>query len=687
MFEIDCVRVHECASVNNMAASIVSISTSNSTSFGRVLSHQSDTDNVLKLKLKKPKSWNWELSTSKSSAHIDFPRVLLYDNNDRLLADIEEANFIVNGKENDLHPMPMPNPSHSTEGNDRNRITRKSNSFCVSSSSTKSSLKSPPIIKLVESDSHSCGNDIAVNNTDNSTSNSCYERKSIRADAYKLNANPSVQIDDDDVIDSHNIPNDDGESEKGTPKLPVIPILIYSAKGLIQRDFNAKEFDVIRNRSNSQTNIKMEEPLAHSTGSGVHHTNKTTTRSRIDTQMKHSTGNHLQIDKNPLIKCSSMAEMLANQSVNSNSSRKVRRTKSATSTKHSYRSASRKLNELSLPLSSSSSTLSTLSLSLNQLNQCNSTNNKKPTYHIQKSAAGALIIPETINSNGREHRRRRRRRHRSNSYDGIERTLFENNKVKSNSNYLLKYKTTMTSNSDTMSNPMDMSPVDETTGNQLNGVTSFAHNKHTAHNNNNNNNKRNKHSTSIKSENETYRLSAQGGSVLSLANSNNDINRSNINSNSSTTVDTKQKRVQQQHQQLQQFHRKVSFVHANDGIENKSSNDTIRNRIQQTNEFNQNGKCISTIKSATGRRKKLYGKIKKSASVTGYFCRNHCDSERKSASDTDDSDFYMKPPMRRKKRRVTQRSRSSTATTSPEIATTTASATVYHSKSIICNLI
>lgn len=652
------MRVYEpCAhSVENMA---VSISPSNSSSFGHVLSHQSDTNNILKLKLKKPKSWNWELSTSKSSAHIDFPRVLLYDKNDRLLADVEEANFIVNGKEN---PMPMHSP-HSTESNDRNRTARKSNSFCVSSSSTKSSLKSPPIIKFVDSDSHSCDNDIAVNVNSSNSNNS-----------YKLNLNPLVKIDndnDDNVIDSHNIPNDDDESEEETSQLPIVPILIYSAKGLIQRDFNAKEFDGIRNRSNSQKNIKLPESAAHSTDNGVSNTNKTQNKLHSD----NSQAKHLQVDKNPLIKCNSMAEMLANQLVRTNSRRIVRRTKSSASTKHSFRNA--------LPLSSSSSTLSTTSLSVNQRNQCNSTNNKKPTYYTQKSAAGTLIIPEITSPNGKEHRHRRRRRLRSHSHDGIERASSENNREKSENNYPLKYKATITSsNSDTISNPMDMSPVDETICNQLNGNASFC--AHIACTKRHNNKNRNKHSTSIKNENETCRLSAQNGSIVSLANSNNHI--SNSNSNTNNSVDTKQRKVQQQQQQ-QQIHRKVSFVQVND-------NDTMHNRIQETNEFNQNEKCISTIKSSTGRRKKVHGKIKKSASIAGYYCRNHTmaammssaaslagDSERKSASDTDDYDFSMKPPMRHKKRRVAQRPRSSlTTTTSSAIA---ANATSYHSKSIV----
>lgn len=660
-----------------MASSIVSFSSSNSSSFGHVLRHQSDSDNILKLKLKKPKSWNWELSTSKSSAHIDFPRVLLYDTNNRLLADIEEANFIVNGKENESLPMHL---SHSTVSNDRNRTTRKSNSFCVSSSSTKSSLKSP-IIKI-ESDSHSCDNDLSRGRT------------SSRTESFKSHPNASAK----NVIDSQNIPND-SESEKLDSKLPAIPILIYSAKGLIQRDFNAKEFDGIRKRSNSQANIQFEpsqsfvkETVNRTENDNVSHTTKPRNKQHFnDDRMKPATENQFQLDKNPLMKCNSMAEILANALIRSNSRRKIRRSKSSASTKYPFRCAARKSTEFSLPLSSSSSTSS-----LHRAIDFKSTNSKKPAYRIQKSAAGALIVPEIANTNGREHRRRRR--HRSNSLDKMERTYFENNKNQSESNHVLKQKSTTSSNNDAILTnqrfiyPMDMSPVDDTSNNnQPNGIVSFAHIACDKHHNNKN---RHKHSISIKNENS--RLSAQSGTVSSSS-LNNDANRSNGNVN----ANTKQKKIQQQ-----QLNRKVSFVQVNDEMANKSGNDTIHNCIQETNEFNQNGKCISTIKSATGRRKKVYGKIKKSASVAGYYCNNHLtstmtttttattvtsaslfgESARKSTSDTDDYDFYIKPPMRHKKRRVSQRPRLSTNIITTTTATTT-NATPYQGKLSIAILI
>lgn len=85
-----------------------------------------DSENsIIKLKLKKPKSWNWELSTSKSSPNINFPKILLYDHKNNLLAETDESNCIVNDKSD----------SKLTNG----KVTGKNK--ILSSSSTVSSKK------------------------------------------------------------------------------------------------------------------------------------------------------------------------------------------------------------------------------------------------------------------------------------------------------------------------------------------------------------------------------------------------------------------------------------------------------------------------------------------------------------------------------------------------------------------
>lgn len=68
--------------------------------FGKPIERHTSESNILKLKLKKPKSWNWELSTSTSSTHIAFPRILLYDDENRLLADVDDADCIISGSAN-----------------------------------------------------------------------------------------------------------------------------------------------------------------------------------------------------------------------------------------------------------------------------------------------------------------------------------------------------------------------------------------------------------------------------------------------------------------------------------------------------------------------------------------------------------------------------------------------------------
>lgn len=55
-------------------------------------------NNLIKLRLNKPEAWNWQLTTSKSSPNIAFPRIQLYDKKGELLVETNEADCIVGSK-------------------------------------------------------------------------------------------------------------------------------------------------------------------------------------------------------------------------------------------------------------------------------------------------------------------------------------------------------------------------------------------------------------------------------------------------------------------------------------------------------------------------------------------------------------------------------------------------------------
>lgn len=58
-----------------------------------------DEQQLIKLCLKKPKKWNWELTTSKSSSNIAFPRIQLYDEKGlTMLAEASESGFVASSK-------------------------------------------------------------------------------------------------------------------------------------------------------------------------------------------------------------------------------------------------------------------------------------------------------------------------------------------------------------------------------------------------------------------------------------------------------------------------------------------------------------------------------------------------------------------------------------------------------------
>ncbi|XP_059612237.1 uncharacterized protein LOC132258781 isoform X2 [Phlebotomus argentipes] len=55
-------------------------------------------NSLIKLRLNKPQTWNWQLTTSRSSPNIAFPRIQLFDQNGQLLADASEADCVLGSK-------------------------------------------------------------------------------------------------------------------------------------------------------------------------------------------------------------------------------------------------------------------------------------------------------------------------------------------------------------------------------------------------------------------------------------------------------------------------------------------------------------------------------------------------------------------------------------------------------------
>lgn len=81
---------------NNNEKSNGSETTSNSSTGNEV----PDANNLVRLSLNKPKEWNWELSTSKSSPHIAFPVIQLYDSaTGNLLVEADDDECVYQGNE------------------------------------------------------------------------------------------------------------------------------------------------------------------------------------------------------------------------------------------------------------------------------------------------------------------------------------------------------------------------------------------------------------------------------------------------------------------------------------------------------------------------------------------------------------------------------------------------------------
>lgn len=93
-----------------------------------------DYSNILKLSLRKPAKCNWELTTSKSSPNIFLPKIQLYDNKGRLLAQTNKADQVFKGGDNST------NENFNTKTKLRDDIINKNIYDRLSNSNNSSSI-------------------------------------------------------------------------------------------------------------------------------------------------------------------------------------------------------------------------------------------------------------------------------------------------------------------------------------------------------------------------------------------------------------------------------------------------------------------------------------------------------------------------------------------------------------------
>lgn len=391
--------------------------------------------NIVKLKLKKPKSWNWELSTAASSPLIDFPRILLYDTNDKLLADVEEADCIVNGDESYITTNAI---DHLPNGTRRSASCRSFDSFKRNANSRHSS-------KLSSSNTLKSSSSFSTPKSGRVTFNIDDEHDGIERDSVKiarkckrsLSTNSSKSQHDvdgflEDVVsqlqskgyeckvrrrsNSERYANKcerpqqsiATEQTNGSPAPPSpspaeVPIFIYSAKGLVRRDFNAKEFDDIRNREKTlsaekSTNDKNKSQSAECNEVQSSHLPRSHSKSENTNHLHNARRNHFDLQKSK-----SAIEMPHRLAVKKER-RKARRTHSVNNIGFS----SSILERLSAFKARSSSTDSM---------QCFDDGGRHfvqhmepidtPKYQLRTSAAGTLVVREENSRNRRTRRRPR----------------------------------------------------------------------------------------------------------------------------------------------------------------------------------------------------------------------------------------------------------------------------------------
>lgn len=394
--------------------------------------------NIVKLKLKKPKSWNWELSTSASSPLIDFPRILLYDKHDKLLADVEEADCIVNGDENAMAAVHVPNgtrrsascrsfESFKRHANSRHN-SKLSSSHTLKSSSSFSTPKSGRVTfniddeqqeQLADSERDSaknarkCKRSLSTNSSKShhnvnefledvvsQLQSRGFECK-VRRKSYSERPQQSIAI-KQQTNETH-VSSPPLAQKTSSPPPADVPIFIYSAKGLVRRDFNAKEFDEIRSRQKTlavptSTNDECKSQSVERNGAQSMQSSRFQPKSENTNHLHNVRRNHSDLQKSK-----SVVEIPHRLAVKKER-RKARRTHSVNNVGFS----SSILERLSAFKARSSSTDS---------QQCFDDSTRhfvqhmesidRPKYQLRTSAAGTLVVREENTRNRRMRRRPR----------------------------------------------------------------------------------------------------------------------------------------------------------------------------------------------------------------------------------------------------------------------------------------
>lgn len=238
-------------------------------------SKNNDSNNLLKLSLKKPKSWNWELTTSKSSPNISFPHIFLYDDKGNLLAETNDSDCIYKGngkvkktKNNETKVINRTKENfnnenlikYTTENNTTNDLLNNKHVegevekiLKVEHVRSKSlqELEEKHTARKYRKSKRSLSTNFSDMKETNSFLNDFINQLNDKGIDYKINRHDSSELGRLKKVDSGNfvVKNDlKTNVDVGVEKIPEVPILIYSAKGLVQRDLNAKEFDNIRKK-------------------------------------------------------------------------------------------------------------------------------------------------------------------------------------------------------------------------------------------------------------------------------------------------------------------------------------------------------------------------------------------------------------------------------------------------------
>lgn len=328
---------------------------------------------MINLKLKKPKAWNWELSTSKSSSSINFPKIRLYDHRNNLLATASESDAVISNAPSSL--------SKSTSKSSSVRSTRSNDAARKSPSLMHKRHEMQDFLNEITTQLNGRGYDCKV--TNRSDERSWTRKLATTADDLR----PTDECNQTSLRKS--ISTEVVAAATTTTTSPSPVFVVYSEKGLLQRDQNAKEFNRTKAKSYQRSaTCNFEQVKQRISPSRI-----TTQNAPSKKDSSYERGGAAKQQNFSMTKSKSAMDVVReNQNGKLDGKKKYRRTHSTSSSLRFSKSILERFSMLKRDAHTDSSSSSSSTQSDNLMEQTPGDGEKQSKYMLRTCPAGTLVV-------------------------------------------------------------------------------------------------------------------------------------------------------------------------------------------------------------------------------------------------------------------------------------------------------